>query len=202
MVNKHRYQRIIGLTGGIATGKSTVSHYLASHYQVPVLDADIYAREAVMPGSDILKRLSDRYGRQLLSSDGSLNRGRLGDIIFNDTAEKAWVEQQIHPFVRDRFQAVAQTYPSSQTLVYVIPLLFEAQLTHLVTEIWVVVCSSQQQIQRLMARNHLSTVQAQARIASQMPLADKAALADVVLDNSQVVEDLYRQIGGLMTAES
>jgi dephospho-CoA kinase len=187
-------RRIIGLTGGIATGKSTVADYLARRYHLPVLDADVYAREAVEPGAEILHRLVQRYGENILLGDRSLNRARLGDIVFRNLAEKQWLEQQIHPFVRERFRVVSASYPEEQPLVYAIPLLFEANLTHLVTEIWVVFCTQEQQLERLMRRNALSLAQAQSRIDSQLPLADKIEQADVVLNNSQEPIALFQQI--------
>jgi dephospho-CoA kinase len=187
-------RRIIGLTGGIATGKSTVSQYLATVHGLPVLDADIYARQAVTAGSPILAAIVQRYGSDMLQADGTLNRPKLGDLIFAQAAEKQWLEQQIHPYVRQRFAAETRPYPPSQTLVYAIPLLFEAGLTRLVSEIWVVTCTPAQQLARLMARNQLSQAQAEARIANQMPLAQKAAQADWVLDNSHSRETLYHQI--------
>ncbi|WP_442786420.1 dephospho-CoA kinase [Leptothoe sp. PORK10 BA2] len=187
-------QRIIGLTGGIATGKTTVSDYLATTHQLPILDADVYARAAVAAGSPILATLSQRYGSTILLPDGTLNRPQLGTIIFNDPTEKQWVEQQIHPFVRQQFTQVSHNYPPSQTLVYAIPLLFEANLTHLVSEIWVVSCRPEQQQQRLLARNHLSPAEAQARILNQLPLTEKIAQAHQVLDNSSDKPALYQQI--------
>ncbi|PPS43353.1 dephospho-CoA kinase [Chroococcidiopsis sp. TS-821] len=186
------HRRIIGLTGGIATGKSTVAHYLATHHHLPIFDADVYAREAVKIGSPVYDAIAQRYGIDIFQEDGSLNRKKLGDIIFNSAEERTWLEQQIHPYVRDRFaEAMQQPY---QTIVCVIPLLFEAGLTHLVTEIWVVVCSPQQQLARLMQRNQLTREQALARINSQMSLAEKASRADVVLDNSSTLEALLQQI--------
>ena len=187
-------QRIIGLTGGIATGKSTVSDYLATAHQLPVLDADIYAREAVAIGSPILAALGQRYGSAIFLADGALNRQHLGSIIFSQPAEKQWVEQQIHPFVRQRFTQVSSSYPTTQTLVYAIPLLFEANLTHLVSEIWVGVCGQTQQRGRRMARNNLSPVEAENRIKNQLSLDIKAAQADRILDNSSDRAALYRQI--------
>lgn len=192
--SKLHSQRIIGLTGGIATGKTTVSDYLARTYQLPILDADIYAREAVAVGSPILKTLARRYGSDILQADGSLNRARLGAIIFNQPNEKKWVEQQIHPFVRQRFDQVRSQSSTAPTLVYAIPLLFEANLTDLVSEIWVVTCSLEQQQQRLMARNHLSKAEAQKRIQNQWPLHQKVIQADRILDNSADTAALYRQI--------
>ena len=186
-------KRIIGLTGGIATGKSTVANYLASVANLPVFDADIYARDAVAVGSPILKAIAHRYGEEMLLPDGSLNREKLGAIIFSQSDERLWIERLIHPDVLQRFQqAIAQS--SSPTLVLVIPLLFEAEMTDLVTEIWVVCCSESQQLQRLMQRNHLTKEQAQARIHSQLSLTEKAARANIVLDNSSTLESLFKQI--------
>jgi dephospho-CoA kinase len=186
-------KRIIGLTGGIATGKTTVANYLASAYNLPILDADIYARDAVSIGSPILGAIAQRYGEQILLPDGNLNRQKLGEIIFDHQDERDWIEALIHPYVRDRFlKEIPES--SSQTLVLVIPLLFEAQMTNLVEEIWVVRCSESQQLQRLIQRNHLNTEQAQARINSQLSIEEKASRADVVLDNSSTLEALLNQV--------
>ena len=186
-------QRRIGLTGGIGTGKTTISHYLAHHHQLPVLDADIYSREAVQPASPILIQIFERYGVSVRLADGTLNRKRLGEIIFNNLDEKQWLEQQIHPYVRERFQSELDTL-IAPTVVLVIPLLFEAEMTDLVTEIWVVSCSPEQQLQRMMTRDRLSLEQAQARINNQRPLEEKIARADVVLDNSSTLEPLLKQV--------
>lgn len=186
-------KHIIGLTGGIATGKTTVANYLASTYNLPILDADIYAREAVSVDSPILLEIAQRYGKQILLADGNLNRQKLGEIIFNNQEERNWVEGLIHPYVGDRFlEEIAVS--TAQTLVLVVPLLFEAAMTKLVTEIWVVSCSEQQQLERLMRRNNLTLEQAQARIISQMPITEKIARADVVLDNSSTLEVLLKQV--------
>jgi len=186
-------KRIIGLTGGIATGKTTVSNYLAHCYQLPVLDADIYAREAVQVGSPIHSKICDRYGSGVQLPDGTLNRKRLGEIVFTNPAQRQWLEQQIHPYVRDRFQSDLNTLVAP-TIVLVVPLLFEAEMTDLVTEIWVVSCSAEQQLRRMIERDRLSREQAQARINSQLPLAEKVARADVVLDNSSTPEALLKQV--------
>jgi dephospho-CoA kinase len=186
-------QRTIGLTGGIGTGKTTVSNYLANHYQLPVLDADIYAREAVQPDSPILSEIFERYGVAVKLPDSTLNRKYLGEIIFSNRDEKQWLEQQIHPYVRDRILTELNT-PDAPTVVLAIPLLFEANMTDLVTEIWVVSCSVEQQLQRIIERDHLTPEQARIRINNQLPLEEKVARADVVLDNSSTVESLLKQI--------
>lgn len=185
--------RIIGLTGSIATGKSTVANYIAQTYKIPILDADIYARHAVAPNSPLIIEIRQRYGNEILQKSGNLNRSKLGEIIFNNPHERHWLEQLIHPYVRDKFvQKIAQS--TAKTIMLVVPLLLEAGMTDLVTEIWVVYCSSQQQLERLMQRNHLTLEQAQARINSQMPIETKVASADVVLDNSSSPEALLQQV--------
>jgi dephospho-CoA kinase len=192
--------RLIGLTGGISTGKTTVSNYLAQTYSFPVWDADVYSREAVQPNSPVLLALVGRYGTEILLSDGSLNRPQLGSIIFSSLTERHWVEQQIHPVVRDRFCENIQQFQhqadKNATAILGVPLLFEAEMTDLVTEIWVVYCSPSQQQSRLIQRSNgsLTPEQAQARIDSQMPLEEKCKMADVVLDNSSTLEVLWQQV--------
>jgi dephospho-CoA kinase len=190
-------KRFIGLTGGIATGKTTVSNYLSERYALPVLDADIYAREAVTQGSPILQAIFQRYGDKVKLPDGELNRSVLGDIIFNNPPEKQWLESQIHPFVRDRFTQELSNI-IGDTVILSIPLLFEANLMALTTEIWVVSCDRSRQICRLQQRNGLTLEQATARIDSQLPLNQKAALADSVLDNDAGLAELYAQVDTAM----
>jgi len=186
-------RRLIGLTGGIACGKTTVSNYLKNFYQLPILDADIFAREAVAPGEVLLEEIRQRYGNKVILPEGNLNRQALGEIIFQDPLEKTWLESKIHPYVRQRFQEEINT-SSHSTLILVIPLLFEAKMTDLVTEIWVVYCSKEEQIKRLKQRDRLQEEQAISRINSQLPLEYKMRLADVTLKNSSNLEDLSIQI--------
>jgi dephospho-CoA kinase len=192
-------QRIIGLTGNISTGKSTVAKYLAQHHHLPVFDADIYARQAVVPGSDGLQAICQRYGPGILLADGTLDRSQLAEIIFSKPKEKLWLESIIHPYVRECFARDMAATPAP-VVVAVIPLLFETQLQGMVTEVWVVACELKQQITRLQERDRLTAQQALTRIASQMPLATKIKLADAVLDNSGSEEDLLAQIDQLLQA--
>lgn len=191
-------QRRIGLTGGIAMGKTTVANYLAAAYQYPVLDADVYAREAVQPGSALLTKVVERYGTEILLPDGMLDRQRLGKIIFTNPQERRGLEAQIHPHVRQCLQAALKSLKQHPVVVLVIPLLLEAQMMDLVTEIWVVACSEAKQVERLMQRNSLTLEQAQTRIASQMPIAQKIAQATVVLDNSSTTDALLRQVDAVL----
>lgn len=209
---------LIGLTGGIASGKSTVAQYLRHRHQLPVLEADVYAREVVKPGSPVLARLVQRYGPEMLLPQGQLNRSSLGNIIFQNPEERAWVEAQIHPQVQRCFRddldrlaqqqtrtdwpnALNQAHPKisgnndrPQPVILDIPLLFEAGLTDWVTEIWVVYCTPEQQLERLMARNSLTNMAAQDRIQAQLPLGQKQALAHRCLDNTGSIDRLYYQV--------
>jgi dephospho-CoA kinase len=178
-------QRRIGLTGGIASGKSTVGRLLAAR-GLPVLDADGYAREALAPGSPGAQAVLARYG--------TLDRAALGRIVFADAAERQWLEQLVHPLVRARFAAELERLAAAPVVVLMIPLLFEAGLEELCSEVWLVDCDEAQQLARLMARNGLSAAEARARIAAQWPLARKRTLADVVLDNRGGPQQLEGQL--------
>ncbi len=189
--------RVIGITGGIAMGKTTVSTYLETCHGLTVLDADRYARDAVLPGSDILANLVDRYGPQIQLPDGTLDRPALGSIIFTHPAERHWVESQIHPFVKEKLiqnrDRALQEHPD-RPVILVIPLLFEAAMTELVTEIWVIYCQRDRQLHRLMTRSGLTSAQALDRMRSQLDIQVKCDRATWVLDNSTTLVDLYSQI--------
>ncbi|HEY9816893.1 MAG TPA: dephospho-CoA kinase [Candidatus Obscuribacterales bacterium] len=198
------HQRIIGLTGGIGMGKTTVSDYLHDRHHLPILDADIYAREAVDVGSPLLADIADRYGTCVLFPSGHLDRRRLGDIVFSSVAERTWIERQIHPFVRQRIQQDLRDLPPDRypVVVVVVPLLFEARMTDLVNEIWVVRCPPQQQMDRLIQRelsrvsegDRVDLEQIQARISSQLAVERKVDQAHVVLENASSLEDLQAQV--------
>lgn len=186
-------KRRIGLTGGIGMGKTTISDYLAAK-QIPIFDADVYAREAVEQGSVVLAEIVERYGTSILLPDGTLDRRRLAGIIFDSPPEKIWVEQQIHPFVRDRLETELLRFADTPILLLVIPLLFETRMTDLVTEIWVVRTHEEQQKQRLKERDRLNPNEIRARIDGQMAIERKVQQADVVIDNSSTLEALYQQV--------
>ena len=184
-------QRIIGITGGIATGKTTVSDYLHQTYGLPILDADLYARQALT--GDRLVKLRDRYGKLIFDDQGNIDRRKLGAIVFESEIERQWLERLIHPYVQECLIAEAQHLEPS-TVVMVIPLLFEAKMQDLVTETWAIVCDPQQQLQRLINRNHLSESEALQRISSQMSQSEKIELADIVIVNSDNTEELFFQV--------
>ncbi|TCD58957.1 dephospho-CoA kinase [Synechococcus sp. BS56D] len=180
-------QRRIGLTGGIASGKSSVGRWLAQQ-DIPVLDADQIARDALVTGSEGAKRVLEHFGDRVLASgstmvEGRIDRAALGRIVFSDPDERRWLERLVHPLVRDHFDGELVRLEQEPIVVLMIPLLFEAGLESLCTEIWVVSCSEQQQQERLMARDALTAEEARLRIAAQLPLASKCARADLVIDN-------------------
>ncbi len=199
-------QRRIGLTGGIASGKSSVGRWLAAQ-GIPVLDADLYARDALAPGSPGAQAVAARYGDRVLaagSADGrpTLDRPALGRIVFADPAERQWLEQLVHPLVRARFDQELNNLSSAPVVVLMIPLLFEAGLESLCSETWLVTCSEEQQLERLMTRDGLSQAEALARIAAQWPLLRKQELCDVVIDNGGTPNELETKLMAIIPLTS
>ena len=174
-------QRRIGLTGGIASGKSSVGRLLAARGW-PVLDADQYAREALAPNTAAAKAVAQRFGA-VVGNAADLDRKALGLIVFSDAEERRWLETLVHPVVRDRLQQELVRHSQAPVVVLMIPLLFETGLEALCSEVWLVDCEPQQQLERLMRRSGLNQADAQARLAAQWPLSRKRPLADRVIDN-------------------
>ncbi|MFM7228423.1 MAG: dephospho-CoA kinase [Cyanobacteriota bacterium] len=189
-------QRRIGLTGGIASGKSSVGRLLADRHQLPVLDADAYAREALAPGSSGARAVLQRYGAAV-AADGdtaTVDRRALGRLVFTDADERRWLEQLVHPLVRASCDADLEQLAEAQVVVLMVPLLFEAGLDRLCSEVWLVDCDEAQQLQRLLARDGLRDAEARARIAAQWPLERKRSLADRTIDNRGGPEALVVQV--------
>ena len=197
-------QRRIGLTGGIASGKSTVGHGVEAR-GLPLLDADRFAREALAAGSAGARAVLQRYGAavQAAGSDpaeAQLDRSALGRIVFHDPSERLWLEQLVHPLVRQRFDEDLQQRTAAPALVLMIPLLFEAGLEGLCSEIWLVDCDPATQLQRLMTRDQLNEADARARLGAQWPLERKRPLADLVIDNRGGPEALEPQLATALEA--
>ncbi|NTW81470.1 MAG: dephospho-CoA kinase [Geobacteraceae bacterium] len=177
--------RIIGLTGGIATGKSSIAQFFKEQ-GVPVIDADQLARDAVLPGSPVLEKIISIFGRDVITQHGELDRKRLGTMIFSDTVKRRQLEEILHPMIRrlakERIDLAAAA--GHQRLIYMAPLLIEAGATDRVDTVWVVTVRPEIQLERLMRRDGISRVQAQQIIDSQMPLSEKEQYGSVVIDNS------------------
>lgn len=185
--------RRIGLTGGIASGKSSVGRLLAAR-GLPLLDADVYAREVLAPESPGAQAVLERYGAGVRAPGGEIDRAALGRIVFGDGDERRWLEDLVHPLVRKRFEAELRELAAEPLVVLVVPLLFEARLEALCSEVWLVDCDETQQLQRLVARDGLGEADARARLAAQWPLARKRQLADVVLNNRGKPEQLAAEV--------
>ncbi len=190
---------IIGLTGGIAAGKSTVAAMMAEKGAI-VLDADRIAREVVEPGKPAWHEIVAWQGPGILLEDGSIDRQRLGAIVFNNAAERQKLNRIIHPRVAQEMAArtarIRQSC-SGAVLVYDVPLLIEAGMHHAVDLVVLVYVSPEIQLQRLQRRDNLSRDKALARIRAQMPLEEKKKYAHVIIDNSGSPEDTANQVDRL-----
>ena len=194
-------QRRIGLTGGIASGKSRVGRLLEAHGW-PVLDADSYAREALAAGSDATLEVLKRWGDTVRAPDEplGLNRAALGRIVFSEIEARRWLEQLVHPVVRRRFEQDLRGLSEAPCIVLMIPLLFEAGQTDLCNEVWLVDCEEEQQLERLMQRDELSEQEARLRIKAQWPLSRKRPLADRIIDNRGPDTALNETVKALLAA--
>jgi dephospho-CoA kinase len=177
--------RLIGLTGGIATGKSTVDRMLGAH-GATVIDADELAREAVRPGEPTLDRVFERFGEDLRGADGSLDRSRLGKVVFADSDERHDLERITHPRIIELTQErIAAALAGTAPLVVVdIPLLFENAREGMFEGVLLVYAPAEVQVQRLRERNDLDEAAARQRLAAQLPIDDKRARATWIIDNS------------------
>ncbi|MCL6631106.1 MAG: dephospho-CoA kinase [Alicyclobacillus herbarius] len=185
---------IVGLTGGIATGKSTVTGMLRE-LGAYVVDADVWARKVVEPGSEGLREVVAAFGDRILRSDGSLDRGALAAIVFQDEAARQRLNAITHPRVRSGMMSETKAYLSEHPgnpVVWDVPLLFEGETRHLVQRTIVVYTDEATQLARLMARNGYSEAEAKARIRAQMSIEEKRRLADYVIDNTGTL-DLTRE---------
>lgn len=185
----------IGLTGGIATGKSSVAAFLAE-LGAEVIDADQLARDAVAPGTVALQQVVELFGQQALQADGNLNRQAVRELVFNEPTKRQQLEAILHPAIKElALQQIEQARcRGSRVVVYMAPLLIEAKATDRVDEIWVVTVRPEVQLERLMTRDGCSRQQAEQIIAAQMPLAEKERFGVVVIDNSSSLEATRRQV--------
>lgn len=190
---------IIGLTGSIATGKSTVANRFKEH-GIPVVDADLIARQVVEPGSETLQKIAQAFGESALHADGTMNREEIGRQIFGNEEKRALLNGIIHPAIRKEMlrQKDHHLANGKKIVILDIPLLFESKLEHFVEQILVVATSREIQKQRLMARNGLSEQEALERMNSQLSIDDKAKWADEVIKNDGTLEELEAQVDALV----
>jgi len=186
---------VIGITGGIASGKSTISNIIRSLGFV-VVDADIAAREVVMPGEPAYQKIIETFGEEILLENKEINRAKLGSIIFHNEEKRLILNSIVHPAVRQKMLADkdAAIERGEKTVFMDIPLLFESKLTYMVDRTILVYVDENTQLKRLIERNQLSKEDALARIQSQMPLSEKKALADAVIDNNGTIDQSKEQL--------
>ncbi|WP_010678383.1 dephospho-CoA kinase [Bacillus timonensis] len=185
----------IGLTGGIASGKSTVSQ-MFKEAGIVVIDADVIARKVVEVGEEAYEQIVQAFGKDILSTDKTIDRPKLGSVIFFSEEKRLLLNSIVHPAVRKQMLIEKEEYMNNgeKTIILDIPLLFESKLTALVDRTLLVYVDYETQLARLMERNNLSKEDAKARIQSQMPLKEKIKLADAVINNNGTIEATKNQL--------
>ena len=181
-------QRRIGITGGIASGKTLIGNFLFQAKQWPIVDADLYAHEALKPESEISKKVLLRYGDQIIQESAEnyeiINRKALAKIVFQNDVEKKWLEEVIHPFVNKRIEEELEKLKSHSVVILIIPLLFEKNYTNLCSEICYIDCPRITQLKRLQAREKCGLDEANQRIDAQWENSFKKQFADHIITNS------------------
>ncbi|WP_372383836.1 dephospho-CoA kinase [Vibrio sp. BS-M-Sm-2] len=187
---------IIGLSGGIASGKTTVANLFNEHFNIDIVDADIVAREVVTLGSDGLKQITDHFGESILLDDGTLNRSRLRELIFSDPKEKQWLNDLLHPMIRDKIDSDLSKITSPYGLL-VAPLLVENQMQGMTDRVLIVDVPAEVQIERTMSRDNVSREQVASILKSQASREQRLAVADDVIKNHTKNQELLPQITDL-----
>ena len=181
-------QRRIGLTGGIASGKTTITNYIRKHKNIPILDADNLSRELIKPNTYGYKKILDYFGNKIIDNknnpERAINRKLLRNIIFKHSESKEWIEKLLHPLIKEKMIEECSQYKNTQTLLLVIPLLFEAKFEDICTEIWLVKCPRETQKNRLMTRDKISEKEAYDSINLQLSFEEKRRFSNIILDNS------------------
>ncbi|AZS16482.1 dephospho-CoA kinase [Paenibacillus lutimineralis] len=186
----------IGLTGGIATGKSTVSHMLVS-LGAELIDADVIARGIMEPGHPVLAKVAEHFGEDILNPDGTLNRKQLGAVVFSDPEQRKVLNELTHPAIRNEMAARMKALEAAdphRLVVCDIPLLYESGQEGLYEQIMVVYVPREVQLERLMERDNLTLEQASSRLAAQMDIELKKSKADVLIDNHYGLDETKHQI--------
>ncbi|TKE95694.1 dephospho-CoA kinase [Vibrio kanaloae] len=187
---------IIGLSGGIASGKTTVANLFNKHFNIDIVDADIVAREVVAPGSKGLQQITDHFGEAILLEDRTLNRSKLREQIFSDAKEKQWLNDLLHPMIRNKIDSDLSKVTSPYALL-VAPLLVENQMQGMADRVLIVDVPSEVQIERTMNRDNVSREQVVSILKSQASREQRLAIADDVIENHTKNQELLPQITDL-----
>ena len=190
--------KIIGITGGIASGKSTVTNFLRQK-GFEVVDADALVHQLQKPGGRLFHILVEHFGEKVLLEDGELNRPLLASLIFSNSDEREWSKETQGQIIREELGSLRDKFSETEELFFMdIPLLFEQDYASWFDETWLVYVSRDTQLDRLMKRDYLTIEDAQARLASQWPLEEKKRLASHILDNNGSREQLLSQVASLL----
>lgn len=190
---------VVGLTGGIGSGKSTVSKYLRE-LGATIIDADVLAKELVLPNSPAWKEIRNHFGKDILDENGFLKRKKLGRIIFQFPTERKVLNEILHPRIKEKTEELIKQYCQQEAIPLLVvdaPLLIETGMSDMVDEVWVVVIPEELQLKRLKERDNLSAQDAQKRLEAQMPFAEKLKYAHRVIDNSGGIEETREKIRSL-----
>lgn len=187
---------VTGLTGGIASGKSFVAE-IFSRLSAKIIDADLIVRDLLKPGMPAWKEVSEHFGKEIMAPEQSIDRKKLGNIVFNNAQERDWLNKRLHPRVfsvyRDEIKRLSSTGQAS-VIIFDAALLVETGYYKNVDKLVVVYCEPEQQLSRLMERDQLNYEQASARINSQMPLTEKRKYGDFIIENTGTREETERQV--------
>jgi len=192
--------KVIGITGGIASGKSTITNYIQSK-GIPVIDGDKVSREVVMPESEGLEKIKETFGEEYITPEGFLDRKKLGSLVFNNPLEIEKLNNILHPIIRRVFIEKIEEYKKDSKIELVFldaALLIESKMTDLVDSLWLVYADQKVQLERIISRDKIAEDDAIAIINSQMLLSDKKNYADVVIDNNGKKEEVYNKVEELL----
>jgi len=186
----------VGLTGGIASGKSTVSN-LFEALDVAVVDTDVISRKLLEPGELAFRQAVAHFGKDILLPNGAIDRARLREIVFSDKKQKSWLETMLHPLIYQRSHDAMLEHSASDYVLLVVPLLFESSFQSLVDRVLVVDCPAEQQIRRLVKRDGIDEDLAQKMLAQQMSNPERIAKAHDTIENRDDNSDLASQVAAL-----
>jgi dephospho-CoA kinase len=186
---------VVGLTGGIGSGKSTVADLFKAH-GVPIIDADVIAREVTMPGTPALNNIIKHFGADILKQDGSLNRSALREKIFGNTEQRIWLEELLHPAILHRMTEMVKQQTTPYCIV-VIPLLFETTTYPLINRILVIDTAEEEQIKRVAKRDQVSSQQVSAIMSTQVSRASRLQHANDIITNNGSLNELENQVSNL-----
>jgi len=193
--------KIIGLTGGIASGKNLVARILERLGAV-VIDADQLAREVVVPGTASYNAIINKFGREIMNADGTIDRKALGTIVFADSTARKYLEQITHPAIRKLAEnrLAEERRKGTEIVFYMAPLLIEAGIASSVDEVWIVYADEKTQLERLMMRDGIGRDEAMQKIAAQIPIEEKVKLGNVIVDNRGTEEETAERVNQLWEA--